>query len=354
MYELINTLGSRILKRSKNNVVTIIMFLFMILYVEDQRQLHKLKIEKRPKNIDHKEILRLRNVRLKSVCETLRSPQRVEHSSVLQRPVPSNECTGTFFRVDTERMKHHFICSGLKTGSTSWQAFFTAHNISSTHIRDCLEAGSCPAPAQTGLRIVQVRHPFERLLSSYRHVFQNEGWKTLDTNWQNDKELETFFIGLFSKSWPEFVENIIINNGFFISEDDLDDLDAPGTWIRTHWAPFWFTCDLCSPTMSPEMVIKTETLELDVPEVLERLGLWTNLSFPALRVLGPGWRGVLAEGAASEDYMVKYFSQLTQRQILQLYEVYRMDFIMFGYHPHSFIELLSKEFNANLKNYHLL
>ena len=52
----------------------------------------------------------------------------------------------------------------------------------------------------------------------------------------------------------------------------------------------------------------------------------------------------------SGAYTVKYFCQLTRRQILDLYQIYRMDFLIFGYHADSFLELLSPDFNENLKN----
>ena len=343
---MMQTLWAKIFKRNfhRHNLVTILMFLFMVLYVNDHRQLNELKKEMNPNtNIDHKERLRLRKVKLKNICKSIGSPTRVEHRSIHQKTIPNNECTGTYFKIDTKR---HFICNGLKTGSTSWQVFFAENNINTTHIRDCRADNSCPSPVQTELRIVQVRHPFERLLSSYRHVFKNGGWKTLDQNWQHDKETENFFNEMFSKSWRQFVANIIVNNGFFISEENLDNLDFPGTWVKTHWAPFWFTCDLCSPDLAPDLVIKTETLQWDVPEVLERLGMASDMSFPDIRVTGNDDN--FSEGnRASEEFVVKYFSQLSILEILQLYQVYRMDFLMFGYSPISFLEL-GRDFSAGV------
>ena len=339
-----HNLWSKIVRRNinRNNLVTVFMFVFMILYVNDHRKLNELKKEQDPGiNIDHKERLRLRKVKLKNICKSLGSPSRVEHRSILEKTIPNNECTGTFFKVDNKR---HFICNGLKTGSTSWQVFFAENHINTTHIRDCRADDSCPSTAQTGLRIVQVRHPFERLLSSYRHVIKNGGWKSLDQVWQHDKEVEKSFTKIFSISWREFVEKIIISNGFFISAEDLDNLDFPGTWVKTHWAPFWFTCDLCSPDLAPEMIIKTETLQWDVPEVLERLGMAADISFPDIRVTGTDDN--FSEGnRASDEFVVKYFSELSTQDVLRLYEVYKMDFLMFGYSPNSFLEL-SKDFSA--------
>ena len=146
--------------------------------------------------------------------------------------------------------------------------------------------------------------------------------------------------------------------GNFIFEEDLDNLDHPCSLIKTHWAPIWFTCDLCSPGLAPEIIIKTETLGDDVKEVLKRLGMTTDstdVMFPVVRMTGIDDQGQQISHPSEQRgdsgaYTVKYFSQLTRKQILDLYKVYRMDFLMFGYHADSFLELLSQDFNENLKN----
>ena len=186
----------------------------------------------------------------------------------------------------------------------------------------------------------------------------NKGWRNLETSWQFDKNLEMKLKEIFSKTWPEFVENVIINNGLFIPEEDLDNLDHPCSLIKTHWAPIWFTCDLCSPGLAPEIIIKTETLGDDVKEVLKSLGMvtyTTDVMFPVVRMTGLDDQGQQISQPSepqgdSGAYTVKYFSQLTRKQILDLYKVYRMDFLMFGYNADSFLELLSQDFNENLKN----
>ena len=305
-------------------------------------------------HIDNLERLNLRKKRMTKICESIRSQSRVEHSSFYKKPVTNDMYTGTFFTVDTDWP--HFICHGLKTGSTSWEPFFKANNISFIHLAECQGNSTCPSPSMTGLRMVQVRHPFERLLSGYRHIFLNKGWKNLDSSlWQFDIQLEMKLSEIFSKTWPEFVENIIINNGLFIPEEDLDDPSHPFSLVKTHWAPIWFTCDLCSPGLDPEIIIKTETLDADVKEILRRLGMVTDTRFPSVWVTGIDDQGNTVSQPSEQQgdsgaYTVKYFAQLTRKQILDLYQVYRMDFLMFGYHADSFLELLSQDFNENLKN----
>ena len=319
-----------------NNILTILLFLFMILYYHDHSELNKLRYKDKGssmKNINHKERLEKRKVRLKEVCESYNNPSRVEYSSLFHRHIQNNICTGTYFHV---QQRDHFICNVLKSGSTSWQMFFAENQINSTHIADCQGGDKCPKKPE--LKIMQVRHPFERLLSAYRHLFKNGGWKPLDLSWSNDKELEQFYIKLFSKSWPEFVTDIIINNEFRLTESELDDIVHPGTWLKTHWAPFWFTCGVCNSHLAPDYILKLETLPWDLPEVMEVMGLNRTIKFPDIRVTGNDDN--FSEGnMVSQEVVGKYFSQLTTLQILNLYEVYKTDFIMFDYSPDSYLEL---------------
>ena len=336
------------------SLVVLYITVTIALYITDERKIERIRegchMSEHSGHIDHPARLRLRKKRMSKFCESIKSQSRVEHDSFYKKPL-TNEPRGTFFTDDKD--KHHFICHGFKTGSTSWEPFFEANNISFIHLAECQWNSTCPSPSMTGLRMVQVRHPFERLLSGYRHIFLNKGWRNLG-NWQFETQMEEFK-EMFSKTWPEFVENIIINNGLFIPDEDLDDPGHPCSLIKNHWAPIWFTCDLCSPGQAPELIIKTETLGDDVKEVLRRLGMVTDVIFHSVWVTGMDDQGNLISQPSEQlgdsgAYTVKYFSQLTRRQILDLYQIYRMDFLIFGYHADSFLELLSQDFNENLKN----
>ena len=332
-----HSLFMKVAKKNLNSVITALMFMFMILYFHDHRELTKLKekdSKSQLKHIDHKARLEKRKVRLKSVCESFNHPTRVEYSSLFHKSIQNNVCTGTYFKV---AKKDHFICNVLKSGSTSWQFFFAENQINNSHIADCsITPEGCPEKPE--LKIMQVRHPFDRLLSSYRHIFKNGGWKALDLFWQKNKTIEDFYIKFFSKSWPDFVEDVVIKNEFVLSEDQLDNLNYPGTWLKTHWAPFWFTCGLCNSDLAPDMLVKLETLRWDLPEVLEAMGLSREIKFPDIRVTGNDDN--FSEGnRVSEEFVGKYYSQLTRLQILHLYELYRTDFQMFDYSVDKYLEL---------------
>ena len=63
-------------------------------------------------------------------------------------------------------LREHFLCSVLKSGSTSWQVFFHQHQIHTRQIVDCAYNDSCPAPSHTHLNIIQVKTVWRVQLSS--------------------------------------------------------------------------------------------------------------------------------------------------------------------------------------------
>ena len=78
-----------------------------------------------------------------------------------------------------------------------------------------------------------------------------------------------------------------------------------GSWVSTHWAPYWWTCDVCSPGSQPNYVLKTETLDWDLSVVLGALGLDINSKFPDVRVTGSD--DDFSEGnRVTEEFVGKY------------------------------------------------
>ena len=172
---------------NSNNFFVALLFIFIMLYINDHSKLKALEEKAQPKvviEIDHKTRLEKRTSRLKNVCSQFVVNMRVEHSSVFRRKKQVNSCTGSYFHLQG---KDHFICNVLKGGSTSWQVFFGENNINKTFLETCEDKKNCPS--STELKIVQVRHPLERLLATYRHTFKNGGWKA-----QGNSEMEKEFI----------------------------------------------------------------------------------------------------------------------------------------------------------------
>ena len=78
--------------------------------------------------------------------------------------------------VQTLLLNHGFQCSSKTTAGS-----FSFH-IHNTYINLHVGENNC--------KRLQVRHPFERLVSAYRHLFLHGGWRLLDHSWEGDTERE--------------------------------------------------------------------------------------------------------------------------------------------------------------------
>jgi len=76
------------------------------------------------------------------------------------------------------------------------------------------------------------------------------------------------------------------------------------------------------------MVIHMETLHEDLSLLQKTLDL-PNTDFPLTHTQKGGH-------SSSEEVAKKYFSQLTKKEVRQLYEMYKLDHEMFGYSPDVF------------------
>ena len=214
-----------------NYLLTVLVIGFMLLYLHDHSKLQQFQqqepIQKENK-IDHKARLHKRSLRIQKICEDFNNTMKLEHNAVYYKEKIANPCTGTHFQL---KERSHFICNVLKGGSTSWEMFFKENQIPTTRIVDCdTEEQNCSKSPE--VKIIQVRHPFERLLSTYRHVFKNGGWKSLDASYMKEPKIEQFFNKVFSKTWPDFVDEIILDNQLDISEENLRNINYPGNGYK--------------------------------------------------------------------------------------------------------------------------
>ena len=131
-------------------------------------------------NVPTREISR-RAAAVRRICDGYRGGARVEAAALRTSADLANPDTGVRFGLGGHVFK---LCTVLKGGSLSWKTFFKVNNISHHFLSENVEA-----KREFRTSLIQVRHPFTRLLSAWRHIFQAEGWRNLEVRFVNNPHL---------------------------------------------------------------------------------------------------------------------------------------------------------------------
>ena len=278
------------------------------------------------------------------------------------------------------------VCIPHKVGSHSWGRFAKSLAVGNATLKHDFESLRFEEKAsRLKVRAVVVRHPMERLISTYRMIFQD--WcdpdKFLAKQWGNlcqmeylkeraamgeklpvDNELkgknpsgrggfkslmsavmeeklhgrDNFILALWEKfhpgedltdparqlrfTFPEFVRFLVNGSREFGPPLTGD------RGISYHWMPYWRECALCDPRTGPNHVLRMETLEADLASLLGRIGLGAAeaASFPHTHRQAGGH-------SSSEALREQLFSTLSESQVGELHDKFRLDHEMFGYDP---------------------
>ena len=142
-------------------------------------------------------------------------------------------------------------------------------------------------------------------------------------------------------TFGEFVRFIV--NGSIEFADDSYVLNHRG--LSYHWAPYWSECELCSEITSPHFIIHLETFKQDLKLLIKHIQGDVDLSESEITSIVnkfPHTHKSAAEGSDVVDYkpehLRKYLSTLTRQDIHELYEKYRLDFILFDYKIDHFLQ----------------
>jgi hypothetical protein len=197
---------------------------------------------------------------------------------------------------------------------------------------------------------LQVRHPLERLLSTWRYIFQSKAWRQILTAFPefNAGAILRSDRRLLDPSWPDFVTHILLDgaNREGLTPGRLDaEYGRLWTRIAHHFAPYWLWCGTCQPGLRPDIILKMETLERDGAALMRMLNL-TAVSeagaqppFERVHVVGPEEGADGGYGVHSKTKVAEYYGQLTRRQVMDLYEMYRLDHELFNYSPDKYLAL---------------
>ena len=172
------------------------------------------------------------------------------------------------------------------------------------------------------------RHPFERLVSAYRNkILEKDGIfsdkykaiKDILVKYRNESFSQKSFLTIqrqpydtITPTFTEFVRYI------------LDEYRA-GKKLDMHWEPVYRFCNPCQVNLTH--IIKFETFDRDTSMILEKANLMQYLPDS----------GKVAENASkgnnnSSSLVDKYLNELPSYLQKELYDMYEIDFDLFGYH----------------------
>ncbi|KAL1129815.1 hypothetical protein AAG570_012759 [Ranatra chinensis] len=267
---------------------------------------------------------------LKEACARLGLDRAANDS--LHRPNPWE------FLINKE---YHLVwCNIFKAASTSWMYNF---NVLAGYKPNFLKRSNIvplqlarrkyPRPTLSELKsalnnslaFLIVRHPLERLLSAYRDKIQyalpNTPHQKLGNEiilrYRNQKKRL-----LHNPRWPTISEFV---NYLVDSQKRHESMDM-------HWAPMTEFCTPCQ--INFDIIIKFETLHEDQKYLIELAGLGKKIK--------PEWKNP-SKGRVTTEVLYNYYSQLTVSQILQLHNLYRYDFELFGYGIKEYVEMAKRD-----------
>jgi len=156
-----------------------------------------------------------------------------------------------------------------------------------------------------------VRHPFERLVSAFQDKFVDQ-----EDN-RNYVKFKEYMLAKFGEvTFTSFV-HMIINRSLDICKE------MKSCNFNKHWKPYISRCGYCD--VSYKVIAKAENFAEDQ----KLIGHLANVTFMNIE-------SHKSNGGDTKRLTKKYFSELDINTVKKLYEVYKVDFEMFGYSPDSY------------------
>ncbi|KAL7648718.1 UNVERIFIED_CONTAM: hypothetical protein RMT77_000625 [Armadillidium vulgare] len=182
------------------------------------------------------------------------------------------------------------------------------------------------------IRFLNVRHPFTRVLSGYRDFVTPSFSETKEEKNLRRQIVKTYrsypLIGnLNYPTFSEYVNYIIDKAGKFKNSKDWYNM----SWdiLSEYLKPFWSQCNVCDSDY--HVVLKLENIEKD--KIF--FAILGNLK-SVKKKKNKEWQNRI-QGTSSYKVSSDYYNQLTKKQILKLYKIYKHDFELFGYDTKMFI-----------------
>jgi len=161
-------------------------------------------------------------------------------------------------------------------------------------------------------KVIIIRHPLIRLLSAYRNKF-------VEDNPVYPKHLGTKIIARYRKDASN--ESLVTGQDVRYSEfvQFLIDSGKEGKKFDMHWAPYTELCDPCH--VKYDIVMKLETMDSDM-EYIKNM-VYGGQDYATI----PKQYSTVTQ----IETMKEYYADVTDQQLLDLSDIYRDDFTMYGY-----------------------
>lgn len=160
----------------------------------------------------------------------------------------------------------------------------------------------------TYTKVMFTRDPLQRIVSAYRDKFLHYTGFYYGTTIAN--KIKSKFKGHTNSTKPVSFHEFV----HFIVEEKPEDLDI-------HWRPMHYLCDPCN--IDYNVLGKFETLKQDSDHVLQIVGAPSNLRYPEIKKYN--------ESRTDPKISATFFQRLPIKLLQQLLELYKLDFILFGY-----------------------
>ncbi|XP_022083507.1 carbohydrate sulfotransferase 11-like isoform X2 [Acanthaster planci] len=163
-----------------------------------------------------------------------------------------------------------------------------------------------------------VRHPFFRLISAYQNKIagdqpfrQGGNWQFLDVaraiiqRYRKEAKSSDYVRGNLSVTWEEWIAYLT----------DPPNRDK----FNDHWKEVYKLCTPCQ--VQYDFIGNLETVEEDSRYMFKVFGL-NNVTYPPYRS---------RTKVTSSELYNHYFSRVSQKDLQRLWQIYRLDFELFGY-----------------------
>ncbi|XP_043239313.1 carbohydrate sulfotransferase 11-like [Amphibalanus amphitrite] len=235
-------------------------------------------------------------------------------------------------------------CPVFKAGSSNWLHLLCAvHKLKKKCPIEVLRRhlGNIPRfwtmPKTVRHRFLVVRHPFERLLSAFRDKIENNGRRQGQAYWV--KAVKMVRLHRRKDVVPQPVSAAELNGP---PPPPPPRQPAPLTFpefMRSvaaqdvgdeHWKPYFAHCTPCN--VDYDLIGKFETLEEDNRYIADQIGIkdYTELLLPQL--------GNRNKRGPTSNTTREYFSQVTRSELMKVYKMFYMDFLMFNYTVDQYLE----------------